>query len=122
MHLENDNFVELVLLIAIEMKARKIRQRPVSVADEDAADEDASEALRKSVAARQQQKDKKGSKKPLLSFDDDDEEPQIVPVKRPPSKMKPDLKGLKIASDVAKTSTQRSAPGKQHWIAISYHV
>ena len=93
------------------MKARKIRQRSVSLADDEAADEDASEALRKSVNARKLQKDKKGSKKLLLSFDDE-EEPQIVPVKRPPSKIKPDLKGLKIAADVAKTSTQRSAPGK----------
>ena len=91
------------------MKARKIRQRSVAAADDDAADDDAAEALRKSVAARKQQKDKKASKKPVLSFDDEDE--QVIPVKRPPAKLKPDLKGLKIAADVAKTSTQRSAPG-----------
>ncbi|DBA84128.1 TPA: hypothetical protein ACH3X1_006604 [Trebouxia sp. C0004] len=93
------------------MKARKIRQRSISVVDDEEGDDGASEALRKSVAARKQQKEKKGSKKPLLSFDDEDE-PQIVPVKRPPSKIRPDLKGLKIAyPDVAKQSTQRSAPG-----------
>ena len=97
------------------MKARKIRQRTVSTADEEEADDGASEALRRSVAARKQQKEKKGSKKPTLSFDDE-EEAQVVLVKRPPSKMKPDLKGLKIASDVAKTSTQRSAPGKQELV------
>lgn len=92
------------------MKARKIRQRSISVAD-DEGDDGASEALRKSVAARKQQKEKKGSKKPSLSFDDE-EEPQVVPIKRPPSKIRPDLKGLKIAyPDVAKQSTQRSAPG-----------
>lgn len=93
----------------VNMKARKIRQRPAPIAD-DNADDGASEALRTSVAARKQQRDKKGTKKPLLSFDEE-EEPQILPMKRPPAKLKPDLKGLKIASDVAKTSTQRSAPG-----------
>ncbi|DBB02323.1 TPA: hypothetical protein ACH3X3_011333 [Trebouxia sp. C0006] len=93
------------------MKARKIRQRSIPVADDEEGDDGASEALRKSVAARKQQKEKKGGKKPLLSFDDE-EEPQVVPVKRPPSKIRPDLKGLKIAyPDVAKQSTQRSAPG-----------
>lgn len=91
-------------------KARKIRQRSVTLADDDVQDEGAAEAVRKSVAARKQQKDKKGSQKPQLSFDDD-EETHIVPVKRAPAKLKPDLKGLKLASDSAKTSTQRSAPG-----------
>lgn len=97
------------------MKARKIRQRSISGADDEDGDDGASEALRKSVAARKLQKEKKGSKKPSLSFDDE-EEPQVVPIKRPPSKIRPDLKGLKIAyPDVAKQSTQRSAPGKlQH--------
>ena len=95
------------------MKARKIRQRSTPVADDEEGDDGASEALRKSVAARKQQKEKKGGKKPLLSFDDE-EDPQVVPVKRPPSKIRPDLKGLKIAyPDVAKQSTQRSAPGEE---------
>ena len=98
------------------MKARKIRQRSIPVADDEEGDDGASEALRKSVAARKQQKEKKGGKKPLLSFDDE-EEPQVVPVKRPPSKIRPDLKGLKIAyPDVAKQSTQRSAPGEQQHV------
>lgn len=100
---------------SIPMKARKIRQRSISIADEEEADDAASEALRKNVAARKQQKEKKGSKKPTLSFDDE-EEAQVVLVKRPPSKIKPDLKGLKIASDVAKNSTQRSAPGEQELV------
>lgn len=101
------------------MKARKIRQRSITVADdEEGGDGGASEALRKSVAARKQQKEKKGSKKPSLSFDDEDE-PQVVPVKRPPSKIRPDLKGLKIAyPDVAKQSTQRSAPGEQQHLGL----
>ncbi|KAL3131084.1 hypothetical protein ABBQ38_000395 [Trebouxia sp. C0009 RCD-2024] len=94
----------------MSMKARKIRQRSVTLADDDVQDESAAEAVRKSVAARKQQKDKKGSQKPQLSFDDD-EEIHFAPVKRPPAKLKPDLKGLKLASDSAKTSTQRSAPG-----------
>lgn len=92
------------------MKARKIRQRSAILADDDPADESAAEALRKSVAVRKQQKDKKASKKPSLSFDDE-EETQVAPVKRPPAKLKPDLKGLKLASDTAKISTQQSAPG-----------
>ncbi len=100
------------------MKARKIRQRSILVADDEEGDDGASEALRKSVAARKQQKEKKGSKKPSLSFDDE-EEPQVVPVKRPPSKIRPDLKGLKIAyPDVAKQSTQRSAPGEQQHLGL----
>ncbi|KAL3139132.1 hypothetical protein ABBQ32_005919 [Trebouxia sp. C0010 RCD-2024] len=94
----------------MSMKARKIRQRSVTLADDDVQDESAAEAVRKSVAARKHQKDKKGSQKPQLSFDDDDEI-HFAPVKRAPAKLKPDLKGLKLASDSAKTSTQRSAPG-----------
>ena len=93
------------------MKARKIRQRSAALADEDNQDESAAEAVRKSVAARKQPKDKKANQKPVLSFDDD-EETHVAPVKRAPAKLKPDLKGLKLASDSAKTSTQRSAPGR----------
>lgn len=92
------------------MKARKIRQRSAALADEDNQEDSAAEAVRKSIAARKQQKDKKANQKPLLSFDDEDET-HVAPVKRAPAKLKPDLKGLKLASDSAKTSTQRSAPG-----------
>lgn len=92
------------------MKARKIRQRTAVATNEEEDDDAAAEALRKSVAARKQQKDKKASKKPLLSFDDDEEGPASV-AKRPPAKLKPDLKGLRVVSDAAKASTQRSAPG-----------
>lgn len=97
---------------AVLMKARKIRQRSAALADDDNQDESAAEAVRRSVAARKQPKDKKGHQKPLLSFDDE-EEAHVAPVKRAPAKLKPDLKGLKIASDSAKTSTQRSAPGRE---------
>ena len=93
------------------MKARKIRQRSAALADDDNQDESAAEAVRKSIAARKQQTDKKANQKPLLSFDDEDET-HVAPVKRAPAKLKPDLKGLKLASDAAKTSTQRSAPGR----------
>ena len=104
------------------MKARKIRQRTVTLADDDPEDEGAADALRKSVAARKQQKDRKASKKSTLSFDDD-EETQIAPVKRPPAKLKPDLKGLKLASAAAKASTQRSAPGTlQFGLALWSHT
>ena len=95
---------------AVLMKARKIRQRSAALADDDNQEESAAEAVRKSIAARKQQKDKKANQKPLLSFDDEDET-HVAPVKRAPAKLKPDLKGLKLASDSAKTSTQRSAPG-----------
>lgn len=94
------------------MKARKIRQRSATLADDDNQDDSAAEAVRRSVAARKQPKDKKATQKPLLSFDDE-EEAHVAPVKRPPAKLKPDLKGLKLASDSAKTSTQRSAPGRE---------
>lgn len=94
------------------MKARKIRQRSATLADDDNHDESAAQAVRRSVAARKQPKDKKANQKPLLSFDDE-EEAHVAPVKRAPAKLKPDLKGLKLASDSAKTSTQRSAPGKE---------
>lgn len=96
---------------AVPMKARKIRQRSVALADDDNQNESAAEAVRKSIAARKQQTDKKANQKPLLSFDDEDET-HVAPVKRAPAKLKPDLKGLKLASDAAKTSTQRSAPGR----------
>ena len=92
------------------MKARKIRQRSAVAVNDDEDDEADAEALRKSVAARKQQKDKKVGKKPMLSFDDDEEGVSVV-VKKPSVKLKPDLKGLRIASDAAKASTQRSAPG-----------
>lgn len=99
-----------VTVSAVLMKARKIRQRSAALADDDIQDE-SGEAVRKSVAARKQQKDKKANQKPLLSFDDE-EETHVAPVKRAPAKLKPDLKGLKLASDSVKTSTQRSAPGR----------
>lgn len=92
------------------MKARKIRQRTAVASNDDDDDGATAEALRKTVAARKQQKDKKASKKPLLSFDDDEEGPTLS-VRKPPVKLKPDLKGLRIASDAAKTITQRAAPG-----------
>lgn len=103
------------------MKARKIRQRSAVATNDEDDDDAAAEALRKSLAARKQQNLKKANKKPVLSFDDDEEGPAVV-AKKAPVKLKPDLKGLRIAADAAKASTQRSAPGKTERSVLTGHL